>query len=241
MPYFVMAQRNLEELIDADEPAWPLVREWLAAARNPVQVLPGDRVAGERTLLRLQVTTRSPLGAVALEAGGLLFDHGWLRLLGSGAPRMRGNLLTWNGLVDDAAVAPLHGALIVAHDILGGFFAVNGGAFTGNSGNVFYFAPDTLEWEDLSLGYASFIHWACSTNLASFYGDTRWRGWEADARQLNGDEGFSVYPPQWAHEGGPVAERSRRAVPMTELWNMQYDIAPQLRDLPSGPVRSSAG
>jgi len=36
----------------------------------------------------------------------------------------------------------------------GGFFAVNGGAFGGKAGNVFYYAPDSGEWEDTQLGYS---------------------------------------------------------------------------------------
>ena len=33
--------------------------------------------------------------------------------------------------------------LLVANDILSGFFAINGGAFGGKVGNVFYYAPDS--------------------------------------------------------------------------------------------------
>ncbi len=32
--------------------------------------------------------------------------------------------------------------LLVANDILSGFFAINGGAFGGKAGNVFYCVPD---------------------------------------------------------------------------------------------------
>lgn len=33
--------------------------------------------------------------------------------------------------------------LLVANDILSGFFAINGGAFGGKAGNVFYCVPDS--------------------------------------------------------------------------------------------------
>ena len=33
-------------------------------------------------LSRLQVTARSMMGALALSSGGMLVDHGWVRLLG---------------------------------------------------------------------------------------------------------------------------------------------------------------
>ena len=35
--------------------------------------------------------------------------------------------------------------LLVADDVLGGFFAINGGAFDGKAGNIFYYAPDSGE------------------------------------------------------------------------------------------------
>jgi len=37
------------------------------------------------------------------------------------------------------------GLLLVADDVLGGFYALNGGAFGSESlGKIFYFAPDNL-------------------------------------------------------------------------------------------------
>lgn len=47
--------------------------------------------------------------------------------------------------------------LLVADDILGGFFAINGGAFDGKAPNVFYCAPANGEWEDTQLGYSQFF------------------------------------------------------------------------------------
>jgi len=35
-------------------------------------------------LVAVQVTTRSPMGAIIYETGGILVDHGWIRILGSG-------------------------------------------------------------------------------------------------------------------------------------------------------------
>ena len=37
--------------------------------------------------------------------------------------------------------------LLVANDILSGFFAINGGAFGGKAGNVFYCVPDKRQIE----------------------------------------------------------------------------------------------
>jgi hypothetical protein len=59
-------------------------------------VLKVDRAAGERALVGLQVTSQSPLGAIALETGGLLVDHGWIRVLGGGSPRLPRAIHEWN-------------------------------------------------------------------------------------------------------------------------------------------------
>ena len=32
--------RSLEELIDTEDPGWPVVQEWIAGANNAVEVLP---------------------------------------------------------------------------------------------------------------------------------------------------------------------------------------------------------
>ena len=63
------------------DPAWPQLEKELLA--NPeITVLPIVPAAGRESLHRLQVTTRSRMGALALHTGGLLVDHGWLRVLG---------------------------------------------------------------------------------------------------------------------------------------------------------------
>jgi hypothetical protein len=210
--------RSLNELINMEDPAWPLVQEWMAGAPNRIEVLPVNRSRAEQTLLALQVTTRSPMGALALETGGLFVDHGWLRLLGSGCGRMQGDLCLWNGLREGLPVAPIPGALVVAHDAVGGFFAINGGAFAGNTGRVFYFAPDSLEWYEYWPSYSDFLYWVFHGDLQKFYEALRWPNWAEDVWQASGDQGFHIYPPPFAKEGGPAASRSRRLVPMAELW-----------------------
>ena len=219
--------RPLAELL-ADEPIWPEVRSWIDGATNEVVVLPTDRSRGEDTLERIQVTTRSVLGALALETGGILVDHGWLRILGAGGPRMEGSLATWNGLGPAAAVEPLEDAFLVAYDAVGGFFALDGGAFDAGQGDVFYRAPDNLRWEPLSLPHSGFVHWACMGDVARFAAELRWPGWEAEVEGASADEGFSLYPPPFTKEGRPVERASRRLVPMSELWRFYRDAAQQL-------------
>jgi Protein of unknown function DUF2625 len=220
-------RRAVGELL-SDDPAWPLVRSWLGEATNDVVVLPGNRGRGEDALYRLQVTTRSPLGAVALETGGILVDHGWLRMLGCGGGAMRASLTTWNAVGGSPEIEPMQGALVVAYDAIGGFFALNGGAFAGEPGHVFYLPPDTLAWETLERGYSEFLQWVLHARLDDFYAGLRWAGWQDELAGASPDDGFSLYPPPFTKEGRPVAGSSRKLVPMPELWDFYREAARRL-------------
>ena len=218
--------KGLKDLL-SDDSAWPLVRGWIAAASNQVEVLPARDPDRSRALEEMQVTTRSPMGAVVYETGGLLIDGGWLRMLGSGHPRLPRTLPGWNKgktWTDAQSVPPL---LVVADDVIGGSFAINGGALDGPQGHVHYFAPDCLEWESLERGYSDFLQWTLRGDLEKFYEGQRWPEWPVDVSALAGDQAFSIYPCLWT-EGPPVGERSRKAVPMAELFEFQFDVKRQL-------------
>ena len=209
--------RTIDELIDTTNPAWPMVETWIRNARNQTEVLTASEPQRGEALVATQVTTHSTLGAIIYETGGLLVDSGWLRILGSGHPRLPRSLPDWNAgrTVVEPGAPPLF--LLVADDVVGGFFAINGGGLGGAQGNVCYFAPDRQEWEDLDRGYTDFINWCLSGDLELFYSGQRWAGWEAETVGLAGDRAYSIYPPLWA-QGPPIGERSRGAVPVAELY-----------------------
>ena len=206
--------RSLDELVNHEEPAMPLLRTWLIAARNQHELLACTPEAGEANLLALQVTTRSPLGTMAYQTGGLLIDYGWIRVLGAPSSRLPRGLSDWNNL---SGAHRLPGAILVADDVLGGFFALNGGALPGPPGEVMYRAPDTLEWERSELGYTDWLIWALSGDLELFYQGTRWPGWESEVQRIAGDRGILVFP-FLSTRGPPVQNRSRGEVPIEELW-----------------------
>ena len=212
--------RSVAELINVDDHAWPLVEQWLRAGGNQIEIHAASRVRGERALTHVQVTTRSPLGAVALEVDHVTIEHGWLRLLGAGSESVRG-LVEWNPAPAQA------GFMMVAHDALGGFFALNGGALAGATGEVAYFAPDTLEWEALDMSYTEFVAWSGTDQVGRCYSDYRWPDWERECSVLNPDQGLSVYPFLWA-KGPSIEERSRRPAAMSELWALAQDIRAQI-------------
>jgi len=201
--------RSLNELVEVEEPALPLVEEWAANAELPVEILPPSSHCND-VLVELQVTTRSVLGAITHGTGGILVDGGWLRMLGSGHQRLTRNIATWNS-------GRSNGFCLVADDAVGGFFALNGGAFGDDRGSVYYFAPETLKWESLGVGHAAFTQWAFTKRLHTFYAGMRWAGWEEEVEKLPGDQCFNFYP-FLCSEQGSTQTSSRRPVPVAEQY-----------------------
>lgn len=215
--------RPFYELLHSDD-ALPVIQEWAAAAPRHVEVLPCAPEAGQRTLVALQVTTRSPLGALAYHTGGVLMDHGWLRILGAGCDRLPRALDGWNGL--ETGTRRFDRGLLVGDDVLGGFFA-----WFDEPRSIHYFGPDSLQWEDLQLGYTDWLASMLSDRLALFYAGLRWDGWERDVTALRPDQGIHVYPPLVTRAQGPC---SRRAVPVDELWHVHMQLGRELNGLPDG-------
>ena len=210
---------SLEDLIDSRDPALPLIEKMLRAATLSYQLLPPSTESG-RVLSSLQVTTRSTLGAIAYETGGLLIDHGWLRVLGSGHPQLSRNLVDWNNGRADAY-------LLVADDAAGGFFSINGGGLGDDVGAMYYWAPDTLRWEQLDIGYTDFLGWALSDRLATFYDGMRWDGWRSDLQELRADQCFSFFPFLWTREGS-IDESSRTLIDVGEQFEINVELARKL-------------
>jgi hypothetical protein len=100
----------------------------------------------------------------------------------------------------------------------------------GTPGNVFYLPPDTLEWEDCELGYTDFLNWAFSGDLALFYENVRWAGWQEEAAALGGDSVYHFFPPLWTEESADIEQTSRRVVPITEHYDATLDILRQLAE-----------
>lgn len=193
----------------------PLVQQWLEQGSQQFDVLEPSAARSD-VLLGLQVTTRSPMGAIAYETGGILIANGWLRVLGSGNPRLNRAIVDWNA-------GRSNGHLLVADDVVGGFFSLNGGAFGEDLGTMYYWAPDTLEWEPLGLGYSEFLAWALSDKLSVFYEGMRWAGWEAEVQVASGDACFNFYPFLWTAQGS-VTSSQRKLVSVAEQFAFNTEL-----------------
>jgi hypothetical protein len=92
-------------------------------------------------------------------------------------------------------------ALLIADDVLGGLFALNGGGFgSENIGEVFHLAADAIVWTALGVGHSDFVSWCLLGDLKTFYQPFasldafKQRPWPPITRV------YSFYPYLWAKE-----------------------------------------
>lgn len=221
--------RPLDSLIVKEDPAWPVVKGWIDSATNKVQVFPADTAKSAKALFTTQVTTRSPMGAVIYHTGGILVDGGWIRILGSGHAKFKRSLPDWNRgkSFNETGERPLF--MLIADDAIGGFFAINGGQFGFNQGNVFYLAPDNLQWEDLEISYTDFLLFCFSGDVKGFYEGQRWEGWEKDVEKLGPERSYFFPPALWLQRERTKGQRVKKAVPVEELYREMISMRKTLK------------
>ena len=212
--------------------AWPDVLDAISLAQVPVRVLDVVPSRDSVCCIDFQVSTGSVLGALALNCGGLVVDHGWLRVLGGGDVNLP-DLAQANGLEEPGKVSVPPPWLVVAYDVLGGVFAVDGGLNVG-VGEVCHRGPDTLRWEGLGAGHGAFVASLLAGHLDDFWGPLRWPGWEQEVEPIGLTQGLPLYPPPFTREGQDLSAISRRAVPFSELLSFYDTAAGQLANLPDG-------
>ena len=213
---------NSTDLIDSSETTLRLVKSWIKDSTNNVTLYDPDLSMNSIILSNYQVSTKSVLGTIIYYTGGLLIEDGWLRLVGSNSRMLGRNLYEWNKF---NIYYPK--SILVADDVIGGFFALNGGDIGENLGNIYYFAPDTLEWEDMEMEYSDFVHWLCYGDIHSFYLNFQWTNWREEVKSIEGNKGVLIYPPLWA-EGEEIDCRKRSNIPIRELWELNISNKMQL-------------
>lgn len=224
----VLAQnkmQSLDELINKTDPAWPLIQRWIDSAKNKVEVLEVDSARAKEALVNTQVSTYATLGAIIYNTGGILVDHGWLRLLGSGNTKLDRSVPEWNKGKTIESYGDKPAYWLVADDAIGGFFAINYGAFGTDLKSVYYLAPNSLEWEPLGLGYTEFVRFCFDSDLSDFYKGLRWSTWDKFIDKLDGNKSYSFYPYLWSKEGTDIEKCSRKLVPTEELF--KFNITKQ--------------
>lgn len=215
--------RSVEELINNEDPGWPVVQEWIQHATNAVEVLAVDAEKGRDALYKTQVTTRSPMGAIVYSTGGIFIDHGWIRILGGGSPRLNRSLPEWNKGKGMPGYDQYAAYLLIADDAVGGYFALNGGGLGNDRGKIYYWAPDTQAWESLDLSYSDFLGWCFGGDLNDFYKGFRWQSWQDDVAKLDGNEVFNFFPPLFTAEGKDINKVSRKPMAVDEQYRLNFE------------------
>jgi hypothetical protein len=212
--------RTIDDLT-ADTSGWTALLDDIKTAKNKVEILPSSN--GKDALYQTQVTTHSYMGAVVYFTGGILVDDGWIRILGSGSPKLKRSLAGWNKGKSFNTLGEQPSFLLIADDADGGFFAINGGQFGKDMGQIYYLAPERLKWEALHIGYTDFLNLCWYGDLNQFYDGLRWKEWHNDLTKLKGDEAFSFYPFLWTVEGKDINKVSRKIVPIQEVYDFLMD------------------
>ena len=146
--------------------------------------------------------------SVMENCGGIIIDN-WIRLYGCGELNVieKNNKYNKKNVVD----------IIIGEDIIGGLFALK-------NSFVYYFAPDTLKWENLNIYYANFINWLINfgADVNKFYELYRWDNWKEDVKNLNLDKGISFYPLLFTE--CEINKRSKKVVPIDEIIGINMNV-----------------
>jgi hypothetical protein len=216
-----------------DGTSWPALTDVLLRSFAAPRILPVLPDRARASLLQLDVAAGSALGAIALNCGGIMLYDGWLRIFGgSPCPEV---CLPSIGQINafpthlDRTWAPTQG-LVVAHDVLGGVFALNGlrpgPARPGIPGEVIYFDPTSLNWTRLRMSHSEWLAWCVSGEFPHFYDGLLWPDWRDDVRALRADQGIAVLPSLWSEEAAVAGRELTRAVaPMADILGLQSGAA----------------
>lgn len=185
------------------------ILESIKLSSKNVEILPVEETVLRQISNTFKIKEDSLFGNIVLNTGGLVIDN-WIRIYGAG----KANFFQRN-------VKFPYNNLLVAEDILGGLFALI------DNGNIGYFAPDTLTWEDNDLSYSEFIYWALHGDTDTYYQDYRWNTWQNDIENLDINNGVSFYPFLWVEEDS-FEKRVRKEIPMEEIIQFQFDMASRL-------------
>jgi Protein of unknown function DUF2625 len=220
--------QSIDQLINTTDPGWPLVKKWIKAAKNKVEVLPVDTAKAKDALYKTQVTTRSPMGAIVYSTGGLLIDDGWIRILGSGSAKLNRTLPDWNKGKSFTVFGEAPGFLLIADDAVGGFFILNGGGLGKDFGKVYYLSPNSLAYEPLEITYTAFLQFCFTSDLNKFYKGLRFTKWRSEVAKLSGDEAFTFFPFLFTKEGKDINKSARSAIPVEEQYNYSIEMRKQI-------------
>ena len=214
--------QTLEQLSDSTKSAWNTIEQWIKQARNHCEVIKKDQSSAEREIFSMQMPTSSPMGAVIYETGGILIHQGWLRILGSGSFKLPRGLMDWNFSKAFSQSGEKPKYLLVADDVIGGYFAIKGGALGDNLGKIYYFSPKDMTWHDLNFSYTEFLLWALNGDIDAFYQGLFWDNWQEDVKRLDGNQMIVFTPELSTDKQTEINQRQRSEINIETHYSMSF-------------------
>ena len=216
--------KTVDELVNYSNPGWKALRKQIDTAINKVEIMPVDTNQARIAIYETQISTESPLGTIVYMTGGLLFEDGWIRFLGSGSNRLTRSISTWNKGKTFTEVGERPPYLLIADDAMGGFFALNRGGLGSDAGKIYYLAPATLQWEALDMTLADFLHFCFDGDFEEFYKPYMSKNWHYEVTNLPADKCYNYSPPLWSKEGKKFTKSVRKYIPSEEQYNINMKM-----------------
>jgi len=195
---------------------WEEIQGILKDSQNNIEFK--EIAKNDLILSKLDVNKDSVLGQVIINTSGISVNK-YIRIYANGNEINNRNIVTFNSKLEKYFGED---KLFVADDIWGGLFAINKGFFEENMGDIWYFAPDTLDWDNIEISYPEFIAWVSSKNVDEFYSGFKWKNFERDIANIRFDQGMLIYPFLWSKECD-IENATKRIVPFEELLSLNFE------------------
>lgn len=202
---------------------WEELVDIIEKSNKSIELLNGDKNLGIQECKRMHIPQNTALFIVVSNSKGIIIDN-WIRILGQSYTD-NFSIIHFN---DCSYIEKyIEGLFIVANDVVGGLFAININRFSSGKNKVWYFAPDTLEWENLDFSYNEFLAWALQGNTDDFYSCMRWKNWKNDLKKIKYFEVVLIYPFLWAKECN-IETANKNIVAFDEVMQINFDNSEKL-------------
>lgn len=196
---------------------WENILSMIRESKKEISIWGSHSEEANGYLKKLSISPNSTFGNVIMNSGGIVVDN-WIRIMGNGSGHSE-SIIDFNQVDSSGNPCKIENFLMVANDIVGGVFAINLGYFEEDFGLIWYFAPDTLDWESLSVKYSDFLAWCVMGNTDEFYSNFRWSDWKKFVVNIQFNNGVLVYPYLWSKEVN-INTATKNIVPFDELFNL---------------------
>ena len=195
---------------------WEEIKDIIYKSNKNIDVIDGNKELGTKECIRLNIPSDSVLYSVVTNSNGIIIDN-WIRLWGQNSNDNNG-IEYYNTLFRN----DIEGLFLVASDVLGGLFAINTNKFNEGDNYIWYFAPDTLEWECMDMQYNEFLAWSMQGNVDEFYSTMRWKNWREDVNRIGINYALLIYPFLWARECD-IDKASKKKVNIDEIIKINFE------------------